>query len=79
MESASGRSLLAPEDKQLLENGPHALGSVSAATLDVYGMELAKMDLLATREDKRNQGHCRWGEREGEGELLEREGGGEGE
>jgi hypothetical protein len=41
--------------------GPVAKGSVAAATVDVYGTQMAKLDLVTTREDVRRQGHARWG------------------
>ncbi|GAX83674.1 hypothetical protein CEUSTIGMA_g11099.t1 [Chlamydomonas eustigma] len=50
---------LTEEDRELLRNGPMASGAVAAATLDVHGLDLAKIDLLATREDVQGQGHCR--------------------
>ncbi len=45
-------------------------GAVSAATMDVYGSEVAKIDLLATREDVRGQGHCRWEDVQGQGHYT---------
>jgi hypothetical protein len=38
---------------------PHVREAVTAATMDVYGKEMAKLDLLSTKEDARGQGHCR--------------------
>eukprot|EP00955_Chlamydomonas_euryale_P074916 362168-Chlamydomonas_euryale.AAC.2 len=51
---------LAAEDLAVLAEGPRAHGAVAAATLDVYGEQLASLALLTTREDVRGQGHARW-------------------
>jgi len=50
---------MGPAEAELVGEGPQLAGAVAAATLDVYGQECAKLDLLATREDMRLQGHAR--------------------
>ncbi|KAG1673168.1 hypothetical protein FOA52_015279 [Chlamydomonas sp. UWO 241] len=46
-------------DAELMAAGPIAKGSIAAATVDVYGTQMAKLDLMTTREDVRGQGHAR--------------------
>ena len=46
-------------DAELLSSGPYAYGAVSAATLDIFGPDLAMMDLIATRDDVKGKGHAK--------------------
>lgn len=52
-------SFLDEADAEILSSGPYAFGAVSAATLDIFGPDLAMMDLIATRDDVRGKGHAR--------------------